>query len=207
MSGEEAGLAGLVVRPIAPEERQGWRLFMDRYHYLGHKPIVGEHLLYVALLSGEVVALVGWASAVLHAPAREAYLGWSGPAKARNLHLVANNIRFLVPPWVRIKHLASKVLGLNLRRLSRDWMAVWKHPLLLAETFVDEARFRGTCYRAANWVRAGTTAGRIRRGNAYLHHGTPKALYLFPLHRRAKQRLCEEPCPPPRPTSRDSAGS
>jgi hypothetical protein len=192
VDGRDADLDALEVRPIQPEERVGWRLFMGRYHYLGDRPIVGEHLLYAAFLSGELVALIGWASAALHVPARERYIGWGRQAKARNLHRVVNNIRFLVPPWVRVKHLASKVLALNLRRLSRDWAAAWKHPVLLAETFVDERRFRGTCYRAANWVRLGLTAGRTRRANAYLHQGAPKALYLYELHRRARQLLCEE---------------
>lgn len=189
----DADLDTLTVRPIHPEERLGWRLFMDRYHYLGDKPIVGEHLLYAAFLDGELVALLGWASATLHSPLRDQYLGWSPEQKRDRLHLVANNIRFLVLPWVRRKHLASKVLGLTLRRLSRDWQARWNHPVHLAETFVDTRRFRGTCYRASNWRLLGMTAGRIRRGNAVLHGGSPKALYVYPLHRRARRLLTEQP--------------
>jgi hypothetical protein len=185
----DVDLALLEVRPITPEERLGWRLFIERYHYLGDRPIVGEHLLYAAFLGGEMVALLGWASAAFRAPLREAYVGWDEATKRRRLRFVANNIRFLIPPWVRVRHLASKVLALNLRRLSSDWEQVWKHPLYLAETFVDTTRFRGTCYRAANWLYLGETAGRSKRGNNYTHGGTPKALFVYPLHRHALRWL------------------
>jgi hypothetical protein len=196
LTGRELGdadvdLRELCVRPIAAEERLGWRLYVERYHYLGDRPIVGEHLLYAAVLGGELVALLGWASAALRAPLREAYVGWDETTKRRRLHFVANNIRFLILPWVRVRHLASKVLGLNLRRLSADWQTVWKHPLYLAETFVDTTRYRGTCYRAANWLYLGETAGRSKRGNNYLHGGTKKALYVYPLQRHATRRLRE----------------
>jgi hypothetical protein len=187
----EVSLASLEVRPIAPEERAGWRLFMGRYHYLGDRPIVGEHLLYVALLDGEVVALLGWASAALHVPARERYIGWDEQALRRHLHLLANNVRFLIPSWVRVKCLASRVLARCLCRLSRDWQAAWGHPVHLAETFVDTARFKGTCYRAANWTYLGQTAGRSKRGNDYLRNDAPKAVFVYPLHRRACRLLRE----------------
>jgi hypothetical protein len=186
-----ADLRTLVVRPIVAEERLGWRLYVERYHYLGDRTIVGEHLLYAAFLDGELVALIGWASAALRAPLRETYVGWDEATKRRRLHYVANNIRFLILPWVRVRHLASKILAANLRRLSADWQAVWKHPLFLAETFVDTTRFRGTCYRASNWLYLGETAGRSKRGNAYLYGGTRKALFVYPLRRHATRRLRE----------------
>lgn len=182
-------LRDLCVRPIAAEERLGWRLYMERYHYLGDRPIVGEHLLYAAFLENELVALQGWASAAFRAPLREAYVGWDEATKRRRLHFVANNIRFLVLPWVRVRHLASKILALNLRRLSSDWMAVWRHPLFLAETFVDTTRFRGTCYRAANWLHLGETAGRSKRGNNYSHGATRKSLFVYPLRPHATRLL------------------
>lgn len=186
-----ADLAGLQVRPICADERLGWRLYMDRYHYLGDRTIVGEHLLYAAFLDNELVALTAWASAAFRAPLREAYIGWDEGTKRRRLHFVANNVRFLIPPWVRVRHLASKVLAANLRRLSADWQAAWRHPLFLAETFVDTTRFRGTCYRAANWVYLGETAGRTKRGNQYLSGGTKKALFVYPLRRHATRWLRE----------------
>jgi len=187
----DADLALLEVRPIAPEERLGWRLYMERYHYLGDRPVVGEHVLYAAWLDGEMVALLGWASAAFRAPLREGYVGWDETTKRRRLRFVANNIRFLIPPWVRVRHLASKVLALNLRRLSADWQQVWKHPVYLAETFVDTTRFRGTCYRAANWLYLGETAGRSKHGNNYAYGATRKALFVYPLRRHATRWLRE----------------
>ncbi len=189
----EADLDSLAVRPIAPEERLGWRIYMARYHYLGWRPVVGEHLLYAAFLGHELVALLGWAGAALQAPLRDAYLGWDEATKHRLLRFVANNVRFLVLPWVRVKHLASKVLAANLRRLSGDWQKAWGHPLHLAETFVDLRRFRGTCYRAANWRCLGQTAGRARHANRYLYAGSPKALFVYPLGRRALETLRPAP--------------
>lgn len=182
-------LAAIEVRPIEPEERLGWRVFMDRFHYLGWRAAVGERLEYAATIGDEVVALLGWASAALHVPARDRLIGWDEPTKRRRLHLVANNVRFLVLPWVRVKNLASRVLALNLRRLSADWQRAWGHPVHLAETFVDPSRFRGTCYRAANWAHLGVTAGRWKRGNAYLHGAVPKAIYVYPLRRDARALL------------------
>jgi hypothetical protein len=189
MRGPDVDLDTLVVRPIAQEERLGWRLFIDRYHYLGDCTLVGEHLLYAAFLGRELVALLAWASAALHAPWREQYIGWDEDSKRQRLHLVANNVRFLVLPWVKVPHLASKILATNLRRLSADWQRARGHPVYLAETFVDTARFRGTCYQASNWLYLGQTAGRSKRGNAYLKNGAPKALYVYPLHRHAQRLL------------------
>ena len=179
----------IVVRPIEPEERAGWRAFVGRYHYLGDKPFIGEHLLYAAFLGNELVALLSWAAAALHVPVRESFIGWDEQTKRRNLHLVANNTRFLLMPWVRIRHLASKILAANLRRLSADWLQRWNHRLLLAETFVDVSRFRGTCYRASNWRLLGLTAGRSKRGNAYLYGESRKAVFVYPLDRRAPHLL------------------
>lgn len=189
----DVDLSTLVVRPIAPEERYGWRLYMGRHHYLGCRPIVGEHLLYAAVLGEFVVGLLAWASAAFRAPLREKYIGWEDAARRTRLHLIADNIRFLVFPWVRVPHLASKILATNLRRLSTDWEQVWGHPIHLAETFVDTARFRGTCYRASNWIYLGQTAGQSKRGNEYLHGGSSKALFVYPLHRRAQQLLAGKP--------------
>lgn len=185
----DSKLETLIVRPIEPEEALGWRIFMQRYHYLGFKMPIGEHIQYAACLDGEVVSLLAWCSAALRAPLREKFVGWNENTKRYRLHLVTNNVRFLIFPWVRIKNLASKILALNLRRLSADWQARWNHPVYLAETFVDIARFPGTCYRAANWRHLGLTAGRTKSANAYLKSGTPKAFYVYELHRHARRLL------------------
>lgn len=189
----DADLGRLRVRLIEPEERLGWRVYMQRFHPLGDRPIVGEHLLYAAFVEDELVALLGWAAAAFRAPLRDTWVGWDEATKRRRLHLVTNNIRFLILPWVKVRHLASKILGMNLRRLAADWERAWNHPVFLAETFVDTGRHRGTCYRAANWMRLGETAGRSKRGNEYLYGATKKSLFVYPLHRQARRLLSSQP--------------
>ena len=149
----------LTVRPIAPEELMGFRLHMHRYHYLGFVKASGESLCYAALLGTELVALLVWGAAAPHNAPRDRYIGWAASTRARMLPWVVNNRRFLVLPWIRLPHLASRVLGANLRRLNQDWQATYGHEVLLAETFVDSTRFAGTCYRASNWLHLGHTRG------------------------------------------------
>lgn len=181
--------ASFELRPIVSQELAGFRAYMERYHYLGDSPLVGESLRYGAWLDGELVALVGWAGATLHNRARDRYVGWDDACRRERLHLVVNNARYLILPWVRQANLASRVLGANLQRLSADWEATYGHPVLLAETFVDLMRFRGTCYRASNWVYVGQTRGWSRHGTTYKEHGEPKAVFLYPLQRHALREL------------------
>jgi hypothetical protein len=180
----------LVVRPIRGDEVQDWRAHMERFHYLGDAALVGESLRYVAHLDGELVALLSWGAAALCNTPRDRHVGWDDATKKVNLRLVINNARFLILPWIRCPHLASRVLAANLRRLNRDWEEVYGHRVALAETFVDTARFRGTCYRASNWILVGETTGWSRHGRAYSFHGQPKAVWLYPLERSFKKRLC-----------------
>jgi len=204
---ELPAVAPLQVRPITSDERQGWRLHMQRHHYLGDCPHVGETIRYAAFWGDELVALLGWASASLHNAPRDQYVGWDAATRAQRLHCVVNNVRFLILPWIRKAHLASQVLGANLRRLSADWEALYGHRVWLAETFVDSSRFQGTCYRASNWMHLGQTQGFGRHGNQYVRHGNPKAVWVYLLHRRAREQLCapftqreQEPSPMPKPT-------
>jgi hypothetical protein len=162
---------------------------MARYHYLSCSQLIGESVAYAAFSRGEVVALLGWAAAALRNTERDAYVGWDRTTKARRLRLVVNNVRFLVLPWAQEPNLASRVLGANLRRLSADWEARFQHPVYLAETFVDSSRFRGTCYRASNWIELGQTSGWSKHGPTYRHHGNPKTVFVYPLVRRAREVL------------------
>jgi hypothetical protein len=184
-----ASPAPLLVRPLARPEYRRWRQDMARYHYLGAGPLVGESLRYAAFLGDALVALLGGAAAALHNPPRDHYLGWDATTRARRLPWVVNNARFLILPGVHVPHLASRILAATLRRLSRDWVARFGHPVLLAETFVDVSRFRGTCYRASNWRCLGQTDGFARRGARYVPHGQPKAVFVYPLHRHAREWL------------------
>jgi hypothetical protein len=181
----------LTVRPIAKEERIGFRLHLQRYHYLGYEKPIGESLGYAALLGSELVALLDWGAAALHNIPRERWLGWGQKTKAQRLPWVVNNRRFLVLPWIRQPHLASRVLAANLRRLSRDWEDAYGHSLLLAETFVDLSRFRGTCYRASNWLHLGQTSGFSRTRAGYVANQQPKAVFVYELTRHAATRLRE----------------
>lgn len=180
----------LVVRPIRAEELVGWRAHMERFHYLGDAALVGESLRYVAQLDGKTVALLSWGAASLRNKPRDHYVGWSDATRKAKLNLVVNNTRFLILPWNGRPHLASQVLAANLRRLSRDWEEAYGHCVVLAETFVDISRFRGTCYRASNWINVGETKGWSKSGRTYRWNGQPKSVWLYPLARDFKEQLC-----------------
>jgi len=121
---------------------------------------------------------------------RDQFIGWSDEVRQRNLPLIINNSRFLIFPWTRVPHLASHVLAQAARQLPRDWQARYGVEPALMETLVDPARYRGTCYRAANWMETGMTQGRGRMDRAHRVEVSPKRIFLFPLHRHWRQRLC-----------------
>jgi len=162
---------------------------MRTHHYLGLRALVGKTLRYVAVVDDRWLALLGWQGAALKCQSRDAWIGWPPVLHYQRLHLIANNSRFLV--LERIPNLASRVLSLNLKRLSDDWLAVHGHPLLLAETFVDLSRFTGACYRAANWLVVGHTLGYRKSGARYFRHDHPKQVLLYPLNPRAREHLCQ----------------
>ena len=181
----------VIVRPILSVERCCWDALMDKHHYLGFKSLVGRSIRYVAEVHNHWVALLGWASAALKCTVRDAWIGWPQAIQWQRLHLIANNSRFLILPHIHIPNLASKILSLNLKRLSSDWQSIHGHQLLLAETFVDAARFAGTCYQAANWICLGQTRGFGKCAQNYYHHGQPKAVFVRPLHKRALHWLTQ----------------
>lgn len=183
--------AGLVVRLLRSGEEAPWRERMAAEHYLGDVPSVGECLRYVATVDEQWVALLAWGPAALVCGPRERWLGWAPALRRRRLSLVANNTRFLILNGMRIPNLASAVLAANTRRLAADWRRVHRHPVWLAETFVDPRGFRGTAYRAAGWLALGLTRGFGRRGGRYVHHGHPKVLWVRPLVADARTRLAD----------------
>jgi len=190
------GSAGEHDRPcielVHPPGDYLWDYLVHHHHYLGLPKLVGEHLKHLVHINGQVVACLSWASAAWKVKARDQFIGWDEPTKRKNLHLIANNTRFLILPWVNVKYLASKALSLSIRRLRADWEKTYAHPVYLAETFVDISRFEGTCYRAANWLCVGQTKGSAKKGNAYRYHGQPKAIYLYPLHRHFRRYLLDD---------------
>jgi hypothetical protein len=192
LTGKVNQYGDLQIRIINAGDDYLWSYLLHHYHYLGLPKLVGEHLRYLVYLDGQVVGCLAWASAAFKVKSRDDYIGWSAKTRQKHLHLVANNTRFLVLPWIQVKHLASKILAFNLKRLSDDWQKRYQHPIHLAETFVDVSRFQGTCYKAANWCFVGLTLGSAKKGNFYQFHGQSKAVYLYPLSRRFKKELTDD---------------
>ena len=171
-----------------PEEAL-FNSLMEQYHYLGYEQPVGEHLKYLVKASGQVIACLAWQSAPRHLKVRDRYLAWSEEARERNVHLLAYNTRFLILPWVQVEHLASHILGRMAKLVPQDWQRLYAHPIYWLETFVDTSRFRGTCYRAANWQVIGTTAGRGHRAPTLEQTRPVKQMLGLPLHRRFRELL------------------
>ena len=168
---------------------------MEEHHYLGYEQPVGEHLKYLVWagypLGPRPVACLAWSSAPRHLGSRDRYIGWSAEARRRNIRFLAYNTRFLILPWVRVEHLASHILGRMAARISDDWQRMYGHPIYFLETFVDPERFRGTCYRAANWVFLGKTTGRGKQSNSYAPNRSVKEVLGYPLTKRFRELLGE----------------
>jgi len=162
---------------------------MEQHHYLGYEQPVGEHLKYVVWSHDRPVACLAWSSAPRHLASRDHYIGWDAAARRSRIRFIAYNTRFLILPWVRVEHLASHILGRMAARISDDWQQLYGHPIYFLETFVDPERFRGTCYRAANWVLLGRTAGRGKQSNSYVPNRSIKEVLGYPLTRRFRELL------------------
>jgi hypothetical protein len=166
---------------------------IEQYHYLGYTRPVGEHLEYLAFSQGRVLACLGWCSAPRHIGCRDRYLGWTPEQRLKKLSRVIINTRFLILPWVKVPHLASHLLGLMARRISRDWQEIYHHELIWLETFVDPERgFSGTCYKAANWISLGQTTGRGKNDQTHRPNRSLKDVLGYPLRRDFRQVLCEK---------------
>jgi len=164
---------------------------IEHHHYLGYQQPVGEHLKYLVWAQGRPVACLAWSSAPRHLGSRDRFIGWSAQARRRNLRFLAYNSRFLILPRVQVEHLASHLLGHMARLLSGDWQQVYGHPIYFLETFVDPERFRGTCYRAANWVLMGYTTGRGKDDQTNRPNRSIKEVLGYPLTPRFRELLAE----------------
>src|SRR5262249_54196336 len=162
---------------------------MEQYHYLAYEQPVGEHLKYLVWALGRPVACLAWSSAPRHLGSRDRFIGWSGEARRRNIRFIAYNTRFLILPWVAVPHLASHILSRIARHLSKDWEGLYQHPIYFRETFVDPERFRGTCYRAANWVVLGRTTGRGKDDHTNRPNRSLKEVLGYPLTPRFRELL------------------
>lgn len=178
--------------PAAGEEEATWNQYVERYHYLGYQKPFGCPLRYFAQSDRGVLGCVLLAGAARAIAVRDEWIGWTAQQRMRNLPWVVNNSRFLVLPWVKVRHLASHVLAMVSRQVVGDWRQRWGYPPVLLETFVDPARFRGACYEAAGWLKLGLTSGRglVRAGRSYTT--TPKLLFVKPLDRNFRVLLCSD---------------
>jgi Domain of unknown function (DUF4338) len=162
---------------------------MQEHHYLRYTRPVGEHLKYMVFASGQPVACLAWSSAPRHLKSRDQFIGWPAAVRRENLRLIAYNTRFLILPWAQTPHLASHLLSRIARRISQDWQHLYAHPIHLLETFIDPARFRGACYRAANWIYLGLTSGRGHNARTSRRDQPRKELWVYPLSEDFRQRL------------------
>jgi len=173
-----------------PEEAL-FNSLLEQYHYLNYTQPVGEQLKFLVWAEGRPIACLAWSSAPRHIGSRDRYIGWDAAARRRNIRFIAYNTRFLILPWVRVEHLASHILGRMAARVGDDWQQMYGHPIYFLETFVDPARFRGTCYRAANWVLLGKTTGRGKQCNSYVPNRSIKEVLGYPLTKRFRELLGE----------------
>ena len=166
---------------------------LANHHYLGFTRTVGENLKYMVKdRHGRYLACMLFGAAAWKTKPRDQFIGWTDHSRPRCLPGVANNTRFLILPWVMVPHLASHLLARVLRSISEDWRHKYGHPLYLIETFVERDRFRGTCYRAANWQLVGQTTGRSRQDRYSTMNVPVKDIYLYPLTPRFRELLCHE---------------
>ena len=166
-----------------------WNEYIDRYHYLGYQPLPGAQMRYFAWARGRLLALLGFGAAAWKTAPRDHFIGWTPEQRENRLHLVVNNARFLVLPWVHSRNLASRLLAMATRRLADDWQKRYGYRPVLVETFVETPRFRGTCYKAANWTYLGQTQGRGKLDVRKEARLPKKAIWVYPLVKNFRKKL------------------
>lgn len=164
---------------------------IEQYHYLGYCQPVGEHLKYLVFAHQRPIACMVYSSAPRHIGCRDRFIGWPAAVRRQNIHLIAYQSRFLILPWIHVSHLASHLLGRMAKLLASDWQRVYQHPVYFQETFVDLERFKGTCYKAANWIYVGKTTGRGKNDHTKKPNRSIKGVWGYPLCRDFRARLCE----------------
>ncbi|MGA2348120.1 MAG: DUF4338 domain-containing protein [Candidatus Sulfotelmatobacter sp.] len=184
-------LATLTVDPVlCRADSLLWNAYIERHHYLGHQLMPGAQLRYFVRAAGHIIAALGFGASAWKVKPRDQVIGWTADQRQRNLHLVVNNARFLILPWIRCKNLASRILALVSRRLPDDWNARYAYRPVLLETFVEKPRFTGTCYKAANWQNLGDTQGRGKLDTLHRNDQPIKSIWIYPLTREFQRQLC-----------------
>jgi hypothetical protein len=186
----EARRVDLDFHPVDRKSSSLWNELIDRYHYLGYRRTGGAQMRFFVRAQGELIALLGFSAAAWKVAPRDDFIGWTEAQRKRHLHLVVDNSRFLLLPWVHGKNLASRILSGASRQLPHHWLKRYKYRPLLLETFVEKERFSGTCYKAANWTCVGQTMGRGKWDRKRAFDKPVKTIWLYPLHRRFREGLC-----------------
>jgi hypothetical protein len=169
---------------------QLWNELIERYHYLGHKPLPGAQLRYFVYGGSRLLATLGFGASAWSVSGRDRTIGWTAEQRKSNLHLIVNNARFLILPWIKSRNLASKILSLASKQIRDDWYTRYHYRPVLLETFVQIDRFAGTCYRAANWQQVGITQGRGKLEKSHQGKLPQKYVLLYPLVKDFKEQLC-----------------
>jgi hypothetical protein len=168
-----------------------WNSYIDKYHYLGFALIPGAQLRYQVKVNGNTVALLSFGASAWKVMPRDTYIGWTREQREQNLHLIINNSRFLILPWITKKNLASKILSLVSKRISDDWSKHYSYRPVLLETFVEDQRFLGTCYKASNWTCLGKTQGRGKLDVHTKKEKPIKTIWILPIDKAFRKKLNE----------------
>ncbi|MDY6823770.1 MAG: DUF4338 domain-containing protein [Thermodesulfobacteriota bacterium] len=186
-----SAFAELQVYPVQDSVQSHlWNEYIQRYHYLGYAPVPGDQIRYIVWFQEQVVALLSFRAAVWKTAPRDQFIGWSHQQRKDRLHLVINNARFLILPWIQTSNLASRILSMTTKRVVRDWVQRYHYSPVLVETFVESRRFTGTCYKAANWLYLGKTKGVGRLGITHKPKLPIKSIWVYPLHKNFRHKLC-----------------
>ena len=184
-------LGKLQLRPVTtPQQSSLWNELIQRYHYLRYQPLPGAQLRYLIFsANSQLLAALGFGAAAWKVAPRDHFIGWTPQQRTQNLHLIVNNARFLILPWVTSRNLASKILALAAKQLPNHWHTRYHYTPVLLETFVERQRFSGASYRAANWIPIGQTQGRGKLDRHHQNAAPVKDIYLYPLHKHFRQTL------------------
>ena len=174
---------------ITRTETRLWNELIERYHYLRHKPLAGANIKYLVYCNEGLLGAISFSASAWKTAPRDKWIGWDNKTREKNLQLIINNSRYLILPWVKVKHLASKVLGMCARQIRSDWKQRYNYEPVLLETFVEKDRFRGTCYKAANWIYVGQTQGRGKK-DVHKEYKLPiKDIWMYPLGKDFREIL------------------
>ena len=193
LTASAGSLAPLLLRPVnTPQASRLWNELIERYHYLGYAPLPGAQMRYLVYSAkSQLLAALGFGAAAWKVAPRDRFIQWSPDTRTQNLHLIVNNARFLILPWITSKNLASKILGAIAKQLPKDWQERYAYTPVLLETFVEQERFHGTCYRAANWRHVGQTQGRGKLDRHHRHAKPIKDIFVYALDKNFRQILTE----------------